>query len=125
MEKLGSNLRKLRELKNISQEFIAIKLNLSIKSYSNIENNVTKITHERLTQICQILEIDPLAMMNFDTDKIIQSINNGHIASSSNNNIDMSEKERQQYEHRIEDLHKDIAFLRKAIVSGFKNGDTR
>jgi transcriptional regulator with XRE-family HTH domain len=125
MEKIGSNLRKLRELKNISQEFIANKLELSIKSYSNIENNVTKITLERLTQICEILEIHPQAMMNFDSEKIIQTLNNSHIVSSSDINIEMPEKERQQYEHRIKDLHKEIDFLRKALESGFKNGDTR
>lgn len=121
MEKIGSNLRNLRELKNISQEFIAIKLELSIKSYSNIENNVTKITLERLTQICEILEINPIAIINFNSEKIIQTINNSHKVSSSN--TDISEIERQQYEHHIQDLQKQIDFLRKAIESGFKNGD--
>lgn len=120
MEKIGSNLRKLRELKNISQEFMANKLEVSIKSYSNIENNVTKITLERLTQICEILEINPLAMMNFDSEKIIHSITNSHKVSNTNNDSKISEKERQQYEHRINDLHKEIDFLRKAIESALK-----
>jgi len=123
MEKLGSNLRKLRELKNISQEFMANKLELTIKSYSNIENNVTKITLERLTQICEILDINPIAMINFSSEKIIQTINNSHKVSGSN--TDISEIERKQFEHHIQDLHKEIDFLRKTIESGFKNSDTR
>ena len=106
MVSIGSNLRRLREQKNVSQEFMAQKLELSTKSYGNIENNVTKITLDRLTQICNILEIDPIAMLSFDSEKIIQNITNSHIVSGTYNDSAISEKERQQYECRIGDMQK-------------------
>jgi predicted nucleic acid-binding Zn-ribbon protein len=58
--------------------------------------------------------------MNFDSEKIIHSITNSHKVSNTNNDSKISEKERQQYEHRINDLHKEIDFLRKAIESALK-----
>ncbi|WP_345949520.1 MULTISPECIES: helix-turn-helix transcriptional regulator [unclassified Mucilaginibacter] len=52
------NIRKIREFRNYTQEYLALKLDISQNAYSKIELGYTKITLERLYQIAQILEVD-------------------------------------------------------------------
>lgn len=123
MADIGSKLRKVRELKNISQEFIANKINLSTKSYSNIENNNTKLTFERLIQICNVMEVDPISVITFDAEKTINNYNNhvGNISGVYNDNT-VSASERKQFEERIADLQKEIEYLRNTLI-GLLNKD--
>lgn len=52
------NIRKYRNLKGFSQEYMAGKMNLTQSSYAKIENNETKLTIDRVNEISKILEID-------------------------------------------------------------------
>jgi transcriptional regulator with XRE-family HTH domain len=53
---ISSNIRKVRESKNFSQEFMAVKLGISQNVYSRMEQGLAKIEIERLLQISEILE---------------------------------------------------------------------
>jgi len=55
---VASNIRKVREYRNYTQEYLAAKLNISQNAYSKIELGYTKITVERLFQIAYVLEVD-------------------------------------------------------------------
>ncbi len=56
---IGERIRKLRVIRNLSQENIANELNLSTAAYSNIERDVTDITVSRLKLIAKILDVNP------------------------------------------------------------------
>ena len=60
---IAANIRKKREKRNYTQEYLAYKLNISQNAYSKIELGYTKITLERLFQIADILEIDAVALL--------------------------------------------------------------
>ena len=62
------NIRKIRESKGFTQDYLAMKLAISQNAYSKIELGYTKITVERLFQIAQILEVDPVYLINADSD---------------------------------------------------------
>ena len=62
------NIRKQREAKNYTQEYLAAKLKISQNAYSKIELGYTKITVERLFQIAAILEVEVSELIN--TDKV-------------------------------------------------------
>lgn len=49
-------IKKYRELKNYTQEYMAEKLDISQNTYSKIENGGIKLTVDRLKQISDILE---------------------------------------------------------------------
>ena len=55
---IAANIRHKREQKNYTQEYLALKLNISQNAYSKIELGYTKITVERLFQIAGILELN-------------------------------------------------------------------
>jgi transcriptional regulator with XRE-family HTH domain len=63
-------IRKKREQKNYTQEYLAYKLNISQNAYSKIELGYTKITVERLFQIGDVLEISAGELLDADSDEV-------------------------------------------------------
>jgi transcriptional regulator with XRE-family HTH domain len=112
---IGMNIRKIRELKGFSQEFMAQKLEISQRQYSRIENNDTEIAVTRLEAISQVLEVTPQQLLGFDEKFIFQNCENAF--GTNQNYYAFSEKEREQYEKRIAHLEGEILFLREMVGS--------
>ena len=60
LQLVASNIRKVREFRNYTQEYLAMKLGISQNAYSKIELAYTRITLVRLFEISEILETDPI-----------------------------------------------------------------
>ena len=54
---LGTKIRRLRRAKGFTQEYMAVKMNLSIRGYSKIELGETKLSVIRLFEIAEILDL--------------------------------------------------------------------
>lgn len=50
-------IRKIRTQKGYSQEYMAYELNISQKTYSNIENNKSPLTIEMIEKIATLLDV--------------------------------------------------------------------
>lgn len=107
---IGLNIRKIRELKGYSQDFMAQQLEISQRQYSRFEKNETEITLSKLEKISEILEVTSQQLMGFDEKFIFQ--NQGAAFGNNQNYYAFSEKEREQYEKRINHLESEILFLR-------------
>ena len=74
---VAANIRKIREYRDYTQEYLALKLNISQNAYSKIELGYTKITVERLFQIADILEFDVTELLGMEEDlKNLQAVAN-------------------------------------------------
>lgn len=82
---IGNNIKNIRELKNLTQEFVAEKLDISQSAYSRLEKGEIKISKEKLVQIAEILEVKPEDIKEFDSQKYFNSITNaeGDFSGSS------------------------------------------
>jgi transcriptional regulator with XRE-family HTH domain len=60
------NIRKIRMLKNISQDEMAEHLGVSQSSYGKLERSQTKITMSRLEELAGIFEMTSFEIVNFD-----------------------------------------------------------
>ncbi len=60
---VAENIRKIREYRNYTQEYLAAKLCISQNAYSKIELGYTKITVDRLLHIAEILDTDPYQLI--------------------------------------------------------------
>jgi transcriptional regulator with XRE-family HTH domain len=69
---VAANIRKIREFRSYTQEYLAMKLGISQNAYSKIELAYTRITLERLIQIAEILEIDSVDLMTSNTEDLIR-----------------------------------------------------
>jgi transcriptional regulator with XRE-family HTH domain len=63
-----ANIRKIREFRNYTQDYLAAKLNISQNAYSKIELGYSSITLHRLIEITEILEISLVELINFGGD---------------------------------------------------------
>lgn len=63
---MSYKIKQIRELKNIIQEYLATKLDLTKRAYSKIEFGETQLTINRLNEISKILGIEPMEVLGFD-----------------------------------------------------------
>jgi transcriptional regulator with XRE-family HTH domain len=77
---VAANIRKIREYRDYTQEYLAMKLGISQNAYSKIELAYTRITVERLIQIAQILEVDSVDLLQSTSDELIR-LHAGHSKS--------------------------------------------
>jgi transcriptional regulator with XRE-family HTH domain len=69
-----ANIRKIRELRNYTQDYLAVKLHISQNAYSKIELGYSSITLTRLIQIAEILEVDLVDLINTDGDDLMNKL---------------------------------------------------
>lgn len=74
IKQVAANIRKIREHRNYTQEYLAAKLHISQNAYSKIELGYTKITVERLFQVSEILETDPVDIITNDASEILRAV---------------------------------------------------
>lgn len=58
-EKFNENLRRIRREKNYSQEYLANRLNISQKAYSDIEQGKTVLKPDMIIKLSSIMNIPP------------------------------------------------------------------
>jgi transcriptional regulator with XRE-family HTH domain len=106
-------LKNLRELKNLTQEYMAQQLGLSTRAYSKIESGETQLTINRLNEISKILGVDPIEALGFDHQNIFNNCTQeGNIGI---NHINLPDKLIEQYEKRIQQLESEVIFLRALV----------
>jgi len=66
---VAANIRKVREYRNYTQDYLAAKLEISQNAYSKIELGYSKITLDRLFHIALILEVEVMELLQFDPEK--------------------------------------------------------
>lgn len=69
---IGYKIKKIRELRNYRQEYMAEKLGISQVSYSRVESGQTKLNLSRLEDIAKILEVNQIFIINFDESYILK-----------------------------------------------------
>ena len=64
MQRVAIKIRKAREFKNYSQEYLASKIGISQNAYSKLELGYSKITLDRFFHIATLLEVDVTELLN-------------------------------------------------------------
>ncbi|MDO4782536.1 MAG: helix-turn-helix transcriptional regulator [Capnocytophaga felis] len=125
MNNIGLNIRKIREQKGFSQEYIANELNISQASYARLENEDTKITVERLYQIAKILDTEITDFFNSNKLNIqsqtynAEAYGNGYVQNLVIENKDTLNRLVESYQERLKEKDKQIDFL-KSLLQQFK-----
>ncbi|MCC8408299.1 helix-turn-helix transcriptional regulator [Mucilaginibacter sp. UR6-1] len=65
---VAANIRRLREARNYSQDYVAMKVNISQNAYSKIELGYSKISLDRLFLIADALEVDYTQLIEPSSD---------------------------------------------------------
>lgn len=109
-------IRRIRREKDFSQDYMAEVLGLSQSQYSRIENGECNIDIDKASKIAEILEVNPLDIVDFyNKQEFINCSQSGNI-NTINNNTDFN-AERQSYLEQIKELKSDKEFLKKENLS--------
>jgi transcriptional regulator with XRE-family HTH domain len=114
---IGAKIKHFRDIKGYSQEHMATKLGMSLKTYNNLENEKTKIDTKKIQQIAQILEVNWLELLSFG-EKITQ-INSNVIGDNNTNSnpviyANLTDKD---LIHIIDKSKQEVSFLKEKITS--------
>lgn len=116
---IGKKISRIRELRGMKQEALAIELGVSQQTVSNIEKSAS-IEADLLAQVAEILGVTPEAIENFSEEAVFNIINNTFQDSSSNNNnylctINPLDKIIELYERLLEAEKEKVGYLERLL----------
>ena len=118
---IGQKIKKLRELKNLTQMHMAQQLGVTQSAYSKIELGESEVTYKRLERISEVLEMKPEEVISFNESMVFNVMNNqngGNVFGDINNSI--SDTERKLYQDQIDLLKAEIAHLKEMLAKVLK-----
>ncbi len=116
---VGEKIKKLRELKNYTQQHMADQLELSLSGYGKIERNETDISISKLEKIAKILHTDVNTILSFDEKHIF------NISENKQANISMRDQHINQmelFDIITQQYKEEIAHLKAIIDQLLKKG---
>ncbi len=87
IENVHLKIKQIRELKNISREYMAVQLKISTRAYGKIETGETQLYIERLNEISKALSVTPQEILGFDAGVVFNNVNNQQGGSKYINTI--------------------------------------
>lgn len=112
---IGTKIKKLRELKNLTQEHMASVIGVTQSAYSRLELGETEITYSKLARIAGELGMKPEEVIAFNESMVFNVMHNqtGNGLIIQNNTL--VNEERDLYKLQIETLKEEVAYLKKII----------
>jgi transcriptional regulator with XRE-family HTH domain len=115
---IGTKVKRIREIRNFSQGYMAERLGISQSNYARMENNEVAISDERLLIIADILNTDENVIKRFD-ENIIFNITQGDNSAAGPHcvvhNYQISPEIKVLYEDKINLLVEKIQMLEEAL----------
>lgn len=126
---MGRKISRIRELRGMKQEALAIELGISQQSVSHLEQSETVET-EKLEQVAKVLGVTPEAIKNYSDEAVFNNINNFHDNSINNgplNNhnctfnpldklLEATEENKKLYERLLAAEQEKITYLEKLLA---------
>ena len=110
---LGLKVRRLREIRNYTQAYMADNLSVAQSTYSEYESGKKQITDDFLAQIAAILEVHPDVIRNYSDQIVFQNCTQSGYYNT--NNINPLEPFEAMYKTLKEVQESRIAELKIAI----------
>jgi len=63
---VGNNIKEARKLKGLTQKQVANHFRMTQQQYSRFENGIFELNYSQIIEICNLLEITPNEIFNFN-----------------------------------------------------------
>ncbi|HRE77357.1 MAG TPA: helix-turn-helix transcriptional regulator [Flavobacterium sp.] len=119
---IGRNISRIRELRGMKQEALAIAIGVSQQTISNIENSEV-VEDEKLQKIAEALNVSAEAIKNFSEDSILNIVSNNFTSNDTStlNAINIQptfnplDKVVELYERLVQAEKDKVAYLEKLL----------
>lgn len=118
-DKIGKDIRSVREAKGYSQEYMAEMLDMAQSSYANLESGKSSMSVDRLLHICDILHMDVHGLLDRAGTTVIPQ--HQFSAQMDKMHVAMQPEINQLYTELIAEMKSEIEFLR-GLVSRKQDG---
>ncbi len=122
MLEIGNNIRRIREIKNYTQEAVAERVGMSVSAYGDIERGKSDVNFTRLGEIAVALEVKPEEIVTFASTVYNSTANDNALGINNGtvNNVpeNMMLMERVVFDKMMKDKDDEIAFLRGLVGKG-------
>ena len=108
MNYVGAKIKKHREERGITQEYIANEMSITQSTYGRLEKSDKRLSVDRLIEIAKILDVSISVLFGEKASNVIHE-NNGDNAQAYIGTFVQQDKE------YIDSLKEEISFLRKMI----------
>ncbi|MFY8127017.1 MAG: helix-turn-helix transcriptional regulator [Chitinophagaceae bacterium] len=108
---IGNKIKKLREYRGYSQDYMAKKLNISQEQYSYLENRQKQIPDSTIEDISKLLDFSKEEIFNFKSENFIKN----YFSDSSTGCFNITTLIIECHEHERKAYHELISVLRKEI----------
>lgn len=95
MGAIHTKIKKLREQSEFTQQDIADKLHIHLKTWQKIENGITKLDIDRLQQIADIFELTIEDLINVEDSVYINTIKDNDIGFN-NHTVTINHKSKEE-----------------------------
>jgi len=118
IKKIGETIKKAREEKKYTQQYLAQQLGMTQKAYCKIENSQTNLTIAHLDKIAEVLETPIHELIGAD-GAVYNNYNNTYNGNGDGIVINKtpSEKMNDLYERMIKTQSEEIAYLKTQAES--------
>lgn len=106
---VGYRIKKVRENKGISQEAMALELDITQSNYGRLEKSDNRLTIPKIQKIAKVLDITISYLFDEKSAKIINQHNNENVQAYNVETIINADKE------HITSLKEEIAYLRELL----------
>lgn len=117
---IGTKIKKLRELKNLTQEHMATVIGVTQSAYSRLEMGETEITYSKLERIAGELGMKPEEVIAFNESMVFNVMHNQTGNGLIIQNNALINEERDLFKQQIETLKEEVAYLKKILDSLIK-----
>ncbi|MBY0427317.1 MAG: helix-turn-helix domain-containing protein [Cytophagales bacterium] len=110
---IGEKIKKVRELRNYTQEYMAEKLRMSQAGYSKLETGESDISYTKLSQVAEVLEMKVEDLVSFDEKVVFNIMYNKQAVTGYIVNNTISDEMKKLYEDKIKLLEGKVELLEK------------
>lgn len=111
---IAAKIRKLREVKGLSQEAVSVASELSLRQYQRMESGEADLKLSNIEKICRAIEIQPEQLFGFDERYFFENCTNniGKGELTVNNVPDILIN---QFQDQIAVLKNEVSFLKQML----------
>ncbi len=110
---IGQKIKKLRELKNLTQDYMAAQLEMSQSAYSKIETGESDVTFKKLELISRALDVKPEDILTFN-ERIVFNVQHNQTGQGLVIN-QMTDEMKKLYEELIDQLRAENTHLKSIL----------